>query len=64
VDVEATETASAPPSIDVITSDAIGRRDTMLAIRWMANVTLQPMKPLGDRFTTTPSQTNSNQTRS
>jgi hypothetical protein len=63
VNVEATDTASTPPRIDVTNSDAIGRRDTMLATRWMANVTLHPIKPLGDRFTTTCSQTNSNHTR-
>ena len=63
VDDGATDTASTPPSIDVATSEIIGRRDTRLAIRWMANVTLQPMKPLGDGFTTTSSQTNSSHTR-
>jgi hypothetical protein len=55
VDVEATDTASTTPSIDVTNSEANGRRDTMLAIGSMANVTLQPMKPLGDSFTTTSS---------
>jgi len=60
VDDEATDTASTPPSIDVATSEIIGRRDTVLAIRWIANVTLQPMKPLGDRFTTTSSPKNRN----
>ena len=63
VDLEAINTVSTPPSIDVTKSEAIGRRDTRLAIRWMANVTLQPMKPLGDGFTTTSSQTNSSHTR-
>jgi hypothetical protein len=59
----ATDTAMMPPSIEDTTSDAMGRRDTMLAIRWMAKVTLHPIKPLGDGFTTTSSLTNSSQTR-
>lgn len=54
-----TDAASTPLNIEVASSEAIGRRDTMLAIRWIANVTLQPIKPLGDKFTTTSSQTNS-----
>jgi len=54
-----TDAASTPLNIEVASSEAIGRRDTVLAIRWIANVTLQPIKPLGDKFTTTSSQTNS-----
>ena len=54
-----TDAASTPLNIEVANSEAIGRRDTVLAIRWIANVTLQPIKPLGDKFTTTSSQTNS-----
>jgi hypothetical protein len=63
VDDDATDTATMPPSIDTTSSEAVGRRDTMLATRWMTNVTLQPMKPLGDKFTSISSQTNSNHTR-
>jgi hypothetical protein len=63
VDDDATDAAMTPPSMDANSSEAVGRRDTMLATRWTTNVTLQPMKPLGDKFTSTSSQTNSNHTR-